>query len=496
MDPYEAQPGGDGAARRRALIGLGVVLAVGAALRLVLVLGWQPALMGWPDAASYIDVSQGELFANELRPAGYPVFLKLLYALAPSLTLVVVLQHALGLSAAALLFLAVGRTGAPPLLGLLPAAVVALGGDQVFLEHAPISEALFVFLVALGLYGGVRALGTASPAWAAAGGLALALAATVRVVALPALALYVLWLLLATGMPWRRRAAMAAAGGAAAFALLGAYLVAEHRATGETGLSRNGIWNVYGRVAPFADCKEFDPPAGTRPLCENTPRPARPLTFQYTFNWYYSPAIRMYDNPHVATPDQTSQVAAFAWAVIVNQPLDYAEEVGAGLLRYVSPESFKGYGGGPSYHELVHQKILFNRHFQKEGRAVAARHYDDAGAFAVNRGLIDVLRSWESVTRVQGPVFVLLALLSLAAPLLTSGRARSASLLFALCAWALLVTPVATVEFSARTAVPGFGALAAAAAIGGWGLAGALSRRGRSRSRSRPLLRLGPRPAP
>ena len=204
----------------------------------------------------------------------------------------------------------------------------------------------------------------------------------------------------------------------------------------------------------------------------------------------------MYDNPHVATPEQTSQVAAFAWAVIVGQPLDYAEEVGAGLLRYVAPEAFKGYGGGPSYHELVHEKILFNRHFQKEGRAVAAEHYDDASAFAVNRGLIDVLRSWESVTRPQGPVFVLLALLSLAAPLATRGPQRSAALLFCLCAWALLVTPVATVEFSARTAVPGFGALGAAAAMGGWGLAAALSRRGRSRPWTRPLPRVRPRPAP
>ena len=29
---------------------------------------WQPAFMGWPDAKSYIDVSQGELFGNVLRP--------------------------------------------------------------------------------------------------------------------------------------------------------------------------------------------------------------------------------------------------------------------------------------------------------------------------------------------------------------------------------------------------------------------------------------------
>jgi len=56
----------------------------------------------------------------------------------------------------------------------------------------------------------------------------------------------------------------------------------------------------------------------------------------------------------------------------------------------------------------------------------------------------------------------------LAAPLLTAGRARSAALLFALVGWTLSVVPVATVEFSVRTGLPGFGALGAAAALGGW----------------------------
>jgi hypothetical protein len=79
-------------------------------------------------------------------------------------------------------------------------------------------------------------------------------------------------------------------------------------------------------------------------------------------------------------------------------------------------------------------------------------------------------------------LFVLLALLSLAGPLLARGRARSGAALFALTAWTLMVTPVATVEFSARTAVPGFGALGAAAGIGGYALLQAIRERRRSRS--------------
>jgi hypothetical protein len=462
---------------------LAALLVAGAVLRLLFVFAWQPGFMGWPDAASYIDVSQSHnLFSNELRPAGYPLFLHLLHGIAPSLTFVIVLQHLLGLATAALLYLAVGRSGVPRAWGLLPAAVVALGGDWAFLEHAAISESLFMFLVAAALYAGVRTIGGERLVWPAAGGLLLVLAATVRVVGLPLLAVYCLWLLLGPRVALRRRLALTAAGSLSALALLGGYFAAEHHETGRTGLSRNGIWNLYGRVAPFADCHKFTPPPGTRVLCETTPRSARPLTYQYTFNWYYSPAVRYFDNPHVATADQTRAVADFAWSVIWGQPLDYATEVGAGLLRYVSPGSFEGYGGGPSYDDLVHGRILFNRLFQKEGLHVAAQSYSDAERFSVHRGLLNGLRGYESITRIQGVVFIALALLSLAGPLLARGRTRAAAALFALAAWALMVVPVATVEFSARTAVPGFGPLGAAAAIGGFAVLSALRDRGRSRS--------------
>jgi len=463
---------------RLAVIGLAALLVAGALLRLLFIFAWRPAFMGWPDAASYIDVSQGELFGNTLRPAGYPLYLRALHALVPSLQFVIIVQHVLGLATAALFYLAVARAGAPRLLGLVPAGIVALGGDIMFVEHAPISEALFVFLVASGLYAAVRSQEGEHLRWPAICGLTFAMAASVRVVAVPLLVVVGLWLLVGTRLALRRRLTVLAVGAAAALGLLGTYYAIQERAVGRTGLSPNGIWNVYGRVAPFADCSKFTPPAGTEPLCETTPRSQRPFTHLYTFNWYYSPGVRIFGNPHTASVEQTDQVAAFTWAVIVGQPLDYAEEVGAGLLRYVAPESFRGYGGGPSYHDLVN-KVLFHRRFQREGLVVARRHYGDAGRVSADRGLLDVLRTYESVTRIQGPLFVLIALLSVIAPFLTRGRARGAALLFALAGWTLLVTPVATVEFSARTGLPGFGPLCAAAALGGWRVLAAV--RGRKR---------------
>jgi hypothetical protein len=477
---------------RLALLALVLVLAIGALLRALIVLGWTPALMGWPDAASYIEVAHGELFGNELRPAGSPLFLRVVHGVAPSLVLVVVLQHLLGLAAALLLYAGVVRAGAPRSFAVAPAAIVALGGDGIFLEHSPISESLFIFLVSTAVYTGVRSIGGETLRWPFFLGATLALAATVRVVALPLLPFVGIWLFAAGSPHLRRRVALVAAGALGALAILAPYYLAEEEAVGRVGLSRNGMWNIYGRIAPFADCSKFTPPVGTEALCETTPRSARPLAYQYTFNWYYSPGIRLLANPHVATADQTRTVAAFSWAAVTGQPLDYAEEVGAGLLRYVAPESFRGYGGGPSYHDLVHQEVLFNPIFQREGLRVARQHYTDAQRFRAHRGLLEALRGWESLTRLQGPVFVLFALLSMVAPLLARGRARWASLLAALVAWTLLVVPVATVEFSARTAVPGFGPLGAAAGLGAWRALAILRRR---RGSSRVALDGSPQPA-
>src|SRR3954453_9019495 len=156
-----------------ALAGLACVPLAGAALRGLFMEAWQPAFMGWPDAKSYLDVAHGELFSNVLRPAGYPLFLRRRDGLHATLGVVVGVNHALGLATAVLLFMTVRRLGAPPLLGLVPAVFVALSGDTGFLEHAPLSEPLFTFLVAGVAYAAVRAVEDPSALWPVVVGLAL-----------------------------------------------------------------------------------------------------------------------------------------------------------------------------------------------------------------------------------------------------------------------------------------------------------------------------------
>src|SRR5207253_5153440 len=70
---------------------------------------WRPAFLGYPDAVSYIDAARlrglGLVFWNQYRPAGYPLFLSSLHGIRADLTSVIVLQHAMGLLAASLLYL-------------------------------------------------------------------------------------------------------------------------------------------------------------------------------------------------------------------------------------------------------------------------------------------------------------------------------------------------------------------------------------------------------
>jgi hypothetical protein len=453
------------------------VLLGGAALRGALMEGWQPAFMGWPDAKSYIDVAHGSLFGNVLRPAGYPLLVWLLDLWHPTLAWVVAVNHLFGLATAAVLFAVIWRAGAPPALGLVAAAVVALNGDTAFVEHSPLSEPLFTLLVAVALYGAVRTLRPVGLGWPLAVGALLAYATTVRVVGAVLLPVFGAWLLFASSGPLRRRARTAGLAAVAVVAVLGAYTVAEEASVGAIGLSRHGAWHLYARVAGFADCSRFTPPPGTRVLCDDAPRAVRGTVDEYLFQGAHSPAYRAFGDPFSSSPQHVAAIGSFARAAIVHQPLDYLREVGGDTLRYVAPDAFRRYGGGPSYADLVGAPILRNPLYGAQGLWSVRAYYGwGPGGFIWDPPVFRPLLRYESATRVEGPLFVVLALLSLSAPFVLRGRPRAAALLLTLTAWALLVAPVATLEFSARSALPGFGMLAGAASLGAWGWARALRR--------------------
>ena len=464
---------------RMALMALLALLAVGAALRLWLMLSVRPALIGYADSYVYIGAANGELFGDPLRPAGYPIFLRLLHGLNANLSFTILVQHGLGLASALLLYLAARRVGLSRWWSLLPAGVVALAGPQIMIEHAPLTEALFVFLQSGALYAAARAVGDRDWAWGLVAGALAGAGATVRTFGVFLVGAVVLCFLAAPRAGWQRRLARSGAALAAAGLMVGAYAIAQERETGFTGLTRGGEWNLYGRVAPFADCDRFDPPAGTRELCGTRPEDERPGPNTYIFDASISPAIKAFGTPFEASDEDIDRVGAFARAALLHQPFDWLDHVVTeDLPRYYSANRVVRPGGGLGYDGL--QDSLVSGFQGPQTAALLSTYYTTSGQFfRPNR--FDAFRSYERATRVSGAVFVVLALLAVLGAILAPAALRRGALLFGVVALVSILGPPLTLFYDARYAIPAYGPLAAAAAVGG----AALTERVRQRRSTR-----------
>ena len=104
---------------------------------------------------------------------------------------------------------------------------------------------------------------------------------------------------------------------------------------------------------------------------------------------------------------------------------------------------------------------------------------------AIHRGAIAPLKTWEKLTRFDGPWMVVLLVLCLAAPWVGVGEARRGARLLCATTLVLLFFPLFTKGYDYRFVIPVFGPLFATATLAAWGLssrvAGRLRRR-RARS--------------
>lgn len=308
------------------------VFVAGAALRIWFVLAGPPAFLGFEDAWSYVAHARGQHAQDQVHPLGYPYLLRALHAISADLSWTIAVQHVLGLATAALLYLAVTRMTGSRWAGLIPAAFVLFDGLQLVLEHTLLTEAFFIFLVAAFGYTAIRSV-DGGWGWAvAAGGLA-ARSGLVKSGGLLLVPLLVI-ALLALGQQgsFLARLRLPAIAAATAIGVIAVYLVG---LTGEPGNlkaspSPSGGRVLYSRVAPFADCTRFSPPAGTAALCQTSPAASREGTNYYLWNGS-NPAWRRFGVP----PAGDASLQAFALSAIAAQPLDYASAVGTDLWQFV-----------------------------------------------------------------------------------------------------------------------------------------------------------------
>jgi hypothetical protein len=462
-----------------------ILLAIGVLLRIGLSVAYWPAVMNFVDSGTYIHMADGHMFADPVRPAGYSYFLKAAHAVSSEVTVTIALQHLLGIATAVLLYATVRRLGAPVWAAAIPAAGVLLSLDQVLFEHTLMAEPLFTVLIAVVLYAAVRSLEepralarqfNTRQAWILVAGVALGSSAWVRSVGTAMMAFLVVWLFAAIpGTVWQRlgRAALA---GVAGTAVVLVYFVLNNASTYEHfGFTRGSGWILYGRVAPFADCTRFDPPAGTSELCESVPPDQRPGPVAYAHAvGYDSPAHRLFGNDPASVDSGNDKLAAFAREVIINQPVDYLLTVFNDTARYFVPgwHSRVELGNYPFY------EIRRRDPGEQEILEVVNRYYEDE-QLHIDEDAVIVLTDLQQLLRVHPILLLQATLFGILAIACAGGRVRAGLILFLGVGFLMIVVPSATVTWLVRYVIPANGVFLAAGAVGLWVVGTRLIRRGR-----------------
>lgn len=445
-------------------VGIAVVLGLGVLVRAWSLYSYYPSALQWVDAVQYARVEPPGFFDAFWWPAGYPAFLIAVRTAWDELGFTIAVQHLLGLAAAGLLYASVRRLGAPRGVALVPAAVGALVGDFVYLEHILMVEAFFTFMVVAGLYLGVRALQPdltprARTLWLVAAAAVLALSGLVRTTGLVLPLVLMVVALVGNWAPLRRRALAVGVVALTAVVVVGAY--AAIATTGRyDGLFTMSGWHTYARIAPTADCRTFTPPAGTKFLCESTPVAQRPGSFAYEWD-VTSPARKRF-----ALPDGNDTLGRFGRAAIAADPVTYAKIVAKDLARTVEPAAGRDRPGSGISGEVM---VFGYRNGETEALVAPRleRVYD--GVTVRVRGL-ELLDTYQRATRLGALEKLLMIALALGGLWVARGPLRRGIALFSLSAFALALGPAATLSYDIRYALPPALLASAAAALGAWAL--------------------------
>lgn len=306
------------------------LVGLGALVRLLVMVAYQPAFWYFGDSGQYIHLAHdlGEL--NRYRAIGYSVLLAILEP-AGSFAVVAGVQHLAGLGLAVAIYVLLVRRGLPRVVASLATVPVLVDALQVDLEHFVLSETLFTVL----LVGAVLALlwrERPGPVACAASGLLLAAAWFTRPIALGVVVLLFGYLALRR-MSWRQLASFALAFATPwAAIMLWAGAQPNPYGRGSTGLF------LYGRTAIIADCDRLVLSNELRPLCPTTPIDPDNAGRADWYIWNYLPA-RYRDDPW-----QDGLLRQFAIEVIKQQPGDYAAVVARESAPYFLPWQHLGRG--------------------------------------------------------------------------------------------------------------------------------------------------------
>ncbi len=439
-----------------------VVVVLGVLLRVL------ASVSLWPTTIledGYQNFAAANPFLDPQHPAGYALILAALAGVTHQIVAPVVLQHLSGIASALLLGAATRRITGSAWAGLLPAAIVLLDPDEVFLEHSIMSESWQLLATSVGLYATVRAIDQPEPwrRWPLLAGAALAVAVPIRSASL--LMIPVAVIALALGRPrepnvrsrrWRAPVVTAGAAAIVLLAFAGANAIFGHGVRIEPSPG----WYLYGRVAQFADCHRFTPPPGTSSLCENTPVSQRRSGYYYMF-LPQSPAQRLFGG----FGRDDAVIGGWARRALVAQLGEFLSDAWVYLRSYYVPSSRPA--RLESSTELDPQLDFTNRgnvYYAALARQALEEFY---GPFKLHRSqwALRIIRRWQVILRFGATALFVTTLLTLLGLLIGTRRSRLGVLVLGAGGLSLLIAPALTGTYSGRYTVPMAGPLVGAAAI-------------------------------
>ncbi|MGX6446714.1 hypothetical protein ACVU7I_01385 [Patulibacter sp. S7RM1-6] len=431
------------------------ILLLGALVRGALFLVASPALLNNADAVAFTNLAvDGNFLGDAFHPPGWPFILRRSLELTGSAAGVTIVQHVVGLLAAAALYAAVRLLGGARWAAGGTALVAAASGDVVVLAHTWVSETWFTFLVAVALL-----LAVLLDRWRATAplprllplavllGAVLVGATIVRTIGLLLLPVVGIWLL-----GWRptwRGAALVAAGALGVGITLGPYLADRQARGGQASLSPSAGWSAYGRIAQIADCTRTRVPENLQMLCDAEPGGAarRPDVRAAWFSREQSPALRAFGGP----PAGNDELQAFADAVGRDQAVDVwgvrlRDVVRSAWPAYARRRALQIAGPDAEYAADVRWRSAENGVLGK----IAARW---PASYAPNEDALVAAWRVQALTRFWPWLFVPAALLAVVA-LLRARTRRRGVLLLGTTAFVLVAASAAIQLYNPRYGVP------------------------------------------
>lgn len=423
------------------------LLALALAVRIILMIAYFPSVMLWYDSIRYARIEPRALFADFWMPAGYPMFLKLLRRFSRQLCFTIGIQHLMGLGSGGMLFALMRNLKVNRWMASVLAAVVFFSGDHLYLEHLVMADAFLIFLTCAGLTAAVCAVADRLKLrWLCVASACFGLAATSRSVGIVLLPILAVCTLRQIPGPWQERARALAAAVLPASAIIALYCLG-YLAVGGTylGLCDMTGWNLYARVAPFADCRKFIPPAGTSILCEEIPPGQRPGPFGYVWDVNSVPRRNF-----ALSPKGGEKLGAFAWQVIIHQPRDYARAVLLDLARYIEPAigPQRAYGGQPR------EIVSFGWRDTALEQFVAGHMSKKYRGTTVHLRWQRLLAAYQNIVRVPGWMIAIFVALTFVGMISARGALRFGVFLCGLTAFAFYIVPVLTVSYDFRYGIP------------------------------------------